>query len=136
MRNAPRSGGKLIVTFPTERTCKARDRAPEPDLVGARSWALLIAGSSQLPAAPTSPASTSTTRTGSSCSRPGPRPQHGDTSEVVVLPRAAHTTRCPVAALQSWLQLAGIIEGAVFPAVSEGNPALNRRLTSCRTAGS
>lgn len=55
--------------------------------------------------------------------------QTGMTEELVVLPRAADPRRCPVAAVTTWRQLAGIDEGPLLRAVSKGNRALDRRLS-------
>lgn len=56
--------------------------------------------------------------------------QRGDVDELVVLPRGTLPRRCPVTALQTWLDAAQINDGALFRAVSKGNRALDRRLTA------
>src|SRR5450759_64045 len=47
---------------------------------------------------------------------------------LVVLPRAGHPARCPVTALASWLDAAGITAGPVFRPVFTGNRAVPRPL--------
>jgi site-specific recombinase XerD len=54
--------------------------------------------------------------------------QHGDSTELVVLPRAGDRRRCPVEALERWLDLAGIVDGPVFRRVTKGNTAGSRAL--------
>lgn len=46
----------------------------------------------------------------------------------MVLPRASHPARCPVTALQAWLDAARVDEGQVLCPVSKGNRPLPRRL--------
>jgi len=45
----------------------------------------------------------------------------GEHVELVVLPRAANPSRCPVTALTHWRQLAGIADGPVLRAVGKNN---------------
>lgn len=52
----------------------------------------------------------------------------GEHVELVVLPRAGHPGRCPVTALNGWLQLAGITDGPVFRPVGKSNKAGARAL--------
>ena len=54
--------------------------------------------------------------------------QTGEQAELVVLPRAGHPARCPVTALASWLDAAGITAGPVFRPVFTGNRAVPRPL--------
>ncbi|WP_337488267.1 site-specific integrase [Mycobacteroides abscessus] len=54
--------------------------------------------------------------------------QTGAAPELVVIPLATHPHRCPVTALDTWLQTAAITTGPVLRPVSKGNRALNRRL--------
>jgi site-specific recombinase XerD len=52
--------------------------------------------------------------------------QDGAEPELVILPRAPRPERCPVTALQAWLDLAGIVEGPIFRGVTKANrPAQN-----------
>lgn len=53
--------------------------------------------------------------------------QHGP-AELVVLPRSSNPARCPVTALTTWLDLAGITDGPVFRGVTKGNRARPGRL--------
>ena len=52
----------------------------------------------------------------------------GEHVELVVLPRAANPARCPVVALNNWLQLAGITAGPVFRSVGKSNHPAARAL--------
>ena len=56
--------------------------------------------------------------------------QRGDIDEIVVLPRGTLPRRCPVTAVQTWLDAASITDGPLFRAVSNGNRALDRRLSA------
>jgi len=47
----------------------------------------------------------------------------------VGIPYGMNTVTCPVRALQSWLESAGILEGAVFRPVNKGGRVLPGRLT-------
>jgi integrase len=124
----------VLATFPTERAWKTRGRPSEPDLAGARNRALLLVGfvaalrRSEITGIDVDHIADHDNGLVVQLTRSKTN-QRGDTSELVVLPRATHPTRCPVTALHTWLQLAGITEGAVFRAVSKGNRALDRRLT-------
>ena len=44
--------------------------------------------------------------------------QEGSQPELVVLPRAKATSRCPVELIQAWVGLAGITEGPLFRAIT------------------
>lgn len=58
--------------------------------------------------------------------------QTGEQAELVVLPRTAHPDRCPVRAVTTWLDLAGIDRddhGPLLRPVSKGNRALDRPLS-------
>ncbi len=54
--------------------------------------------------------------------------QRGEETELVVLPLAAPRPRCPVTALNAWLDAAAIIDGPVLRKVSKGNRPLTRPL--------
>jgi hypothetical protein len=56
--------------------------------------------------------------------------QEGIEPELVVLPIGPNATRCPVRALRTWAELAGISSGPVFRPVSTGNKAVGRRLSA------
>ncbi|MEU7818585.1 site-specific integrase [Pseudonocardia sp. NPDC049154] len=49
--------------------------------------------------------------------------QTGIERELVVLPRASRPERCPIAALDTWLRTAGIVEGPVLRKVTTANRA-------------
>jgi hypothetical protein len=48
--------------------------------------------------------------------------------ELVGLPRAGRRAHCPVTAVQTWLDTAGIAAGPVFRKISRGNRVLGRAL--------
>lgn len=54
--------------------------------------------------------------------------QYGEETELVVLPRARHVEHCPVTALLTWYEAAGITDGPALRPVSKGNRALDRAL--------
>ena len=54
--------------------------------------------------------------------------QHGDQAEIVVIPRAGNPDRCPVIAVQRWIELGGISAGPLFRPVGKNNRPLPRRL--------
>ena len=56
--------------------------------------------------------------------------QEGTEPELVVLPIGPNPARCPVRALRTWAELAGISSGPVFRPVSTGNRAVARRLSA------
>ncbi|GGM09624.1 site-specific integrase [Nakamurella endophytica] len=123
----------VLATFPTQRTWKTPSRPPESDLAGARNRAMLLVGfvaalrRSEIVGIDVEHIADHDRGIVVQLSRSKTN-QRGDTTELVVLPRATNTARCPVTALQTWLQLAAITDGPVFRAVSKGNRALNRRL--------
>ena len=55
--------------------------------------------------------------------------QIGDKAELVALPQCGSSPphRSPTAALEAWLDIAGIISGSVFRPVSKGSRALDRQ---------
>jgi integrase len=57
--------------------------------------------------------------------------QTGESTELVVLPRATNPDRCPVTALQRWMSLAGVVGGPVFRGVGK-----NRASPSALNPGS
>ena len=124
----------VLATFPTQRSWKTPDRLPEPDLAGARNRAILLVGfvaalrRSEITGIDVDHIADHERGLVVQLFRSKTN-QRGGTHELVVLPRAANPTRCPVTALQTWLQLAGTTDGPVFRAVSKGNRALDRRLT-------
>lgn len=56
--------------------------------------------------------------------------QRAETHELVVLPRASNSQRCPITLLEHWLRAAGITTGPVFRPVAKSNRALPRRLSA------
>lgn len=125
----------VLATFPVQRTWKTPGRPPEPDVAGARNRALLLVGfvaalrRSELTAIDVDHIADHEAGLVIQLIRSKTN-QRGETHELVVLPRATNPARCPVTALQNWLQLAGITAGPIFRAVSKGNRALDRRLTA------
>ncbi|MDQ2788287.1 MAG: hypothetical protein M3Y73_00725 [Actinomycetota bacterium] len=59
--------------------------------------------------------------------------QHGVQSELVVLPRAGHPTRCPVTTLSNWFTTAAITTGPVLRPVSKGNRVLPAACTQSQS---
>jgi len=115
------------------RSAPRAARPPEPDLTGARDRALLLVGfvgalrRSELTALDM--ADVAEHPNGLVLSLPRSKTnQTGEHAELVVLPRAGNPDRCPVVALQRWLELAGITEGPVFRGVTKANRAGDRRL--------
>lgn len=53
---------------------------------------------------------------------------YGTEPELVVLPHAHRAARCPVTALRTWLEAAGITEGPVLRKVTRGNRVTDRPL--------
>jgi integrase len=125
----------VLAACPTLRTWKTKDRMPEPDRAGARDRALLLVGfvaalrRSELSALDV--AHIAEHPRGIVLTLPRSKTnQHGETTELVVLPRAGDTDLCPVTALRAWLDLAAITDGPVFRPVSKSNRPLERRLSS------
>jgi len=120
-------------TTATGHRRRSAPRADEPDLTGARDRALLLVGfvgalrRSELTALDM--ADIAEHPNGLVLSLPRSKTnQTGEHAELVVLPRAGNPDRCPVMALQRWLELAGITEGPVFRGVTKANRAGQRRL--------
>jgi len=113
---------------PTTRTWKTAKRVPEPDLAGLRDRALLLVGfvaalrRSEMVALQVDQVAEHANGLVVSIPRSKTN-QTAERAELVVLPRARMASRCPVAALRSWLEGAGITEGPVFRSVSTGNRA-------------
>jgi len=120
-------------TTATGQRRRSAPRADEPDLLGARDRALLLVGfvgalrRSELAALDM--ADVAEHPNGLVLSLPRSKTnQTGEHAELVVLPRAGNPDRCPVVALQRWLELAGITGGPVFRGVTKANRAGARRL--------
>ncbi len=124
----------VIDACPVEKSWKAKNRPPEPDLAGLRDRALLLVGfvgalrRSELAAL--SVDHIGEHPNGLVISLPRSKTnQTGEHSELIVLPRGnSDPTRSPVPALHIWLDAAGIESGLVFRAVSKGNRVLDRGL--------
>ena len=124
----------VVDACPTTRTWKTLGRAPEPDLAGLRDRALLLVGfvaalrRSELAAAAVDDLAEHPNGLVLSIPRSKTN-QTGETAELVVLPRgSSQPHRSPTAALDTWLDTAGITGGPVFRPVSKGNRALDRPL--------
>jgi site-specific recombinase XerD len=119
---------RVVDACPVEKRWKSPDRAPEPDLAGHRDRALLLVGF----VAALRRSELAALRLDQVAEHPNglvlalPRSktnQHGDETELVVLPRAGDARHCAVRALGRWIELAGIEAGPVFRRVSKGNVA-------------
>lgn len=123
----------VIEACPSTKTWRTKGKAPEPNLAGARDRALLLVGfvgalrRSEVAALEVEHLSEHPRGLVLALPRSKTN-QEGNTPELVVLPRGAGARRCPVEALQNWLQLARIASGPVFRPVSKANLALPRRL--------
>jgi site-specific recombinase XerD len=118
----------VVDACPLEKRWKSADRAPEPDLAGHRDRALLLVGfvaalrRSELAALTVDQVGDHPN--GAVLALPRSKSnQHGDDTELVVLPRAGDARRCAVQSLARWLDLAGIDEGPVFRRVTKANVA-------------
>ena len=116
----------VLDACPTVKAWRTPGRPGEPDLAGARDKALLLVGF----VAALRRSELAALRLDQVAEHPNglvltlPRSKTNPTDEhveLVVLPRAANPTRCPVVALTYWLQLAGITDGPVFRAVGKNN---------------
>ena len=123
----------VLEACPVTKIWRSPGRPPEPDPAGARDKALLLVGfvgalrRSELAALDFDhvnehPQGLVVTIPRSKTNQEGTEP------ELVVLPIGPNPARCPVRALRSWSELAGISAGPVFRPVSKGNRALGRRL--------
>jgi len=123
----------VLAACPQTKTWKTRGRPAEPDLAGLRDRALLLVGffaalrRAELAALTVDQINTHDRGLVLTLPRSKTNPR-GDHTELVVLPRAAATTRCPVTALHTWLHTAGIIDGPVLRPISKGNRPLLRPL--------
>lgn len=123
----------VLAACPTTKTWKTRGRVPEPDLAGARDKALLLVGfvgalrRSELAALLTEHLDEHPNGLVLALPRSKTN-QRGADSELVVLPRGGNPERCPVTALQAWLDLAGISAGPVFQGVTKANTPSGRAL--------
>lgn len=105
----------ILEACPVTKTWKTKGRPPEPDLAGARDRALLLVGfvgalrRSEL--AGLRVRDVGAHANGLVLTLPRSKTnQTGDRPELVVLPRASRTDRCPVTALEACLTLAGITD--------------------------
>lgn len=124
---------RVVDACPREKTWKDPKRAPKPNLAGARDRALLLVGfvgalrRSELVGLTLD----RVRRYGDGLVISLPRSktnQLGQTAELVILPRSRDVEFCPVAALERWLELAGIgsLPGSEESALEAGghSPAL------------
>nr|WP_255426047.1 site-specific integrase [Pseudonocardia sp. C8] len=132
----------------TATTRSFRTRPDEPDLAGARDRALLLIGffsalrCSELCALTVDDVLPHDR--GRTLVVPRSKTnQRGDQAELVILPYATHPEACPVRALDTWLELAGVTDGPVLRRVSTGNRAtpgglhrasVHRRITALVSA--
>lgn len=123
----------VLAACPQTRIWKTPGRSPEPDLAGLRDRVLLLVGffaalrRSELSAL--SVDQITEHPNGLVLALPHSKTnQHGLKAELVVLPRAGHPARCPVTALDTWLDATAITAGPVLRPVSKGNRTLPRRL--------
>jgi site-specific recombinase XerD len=123
----------VLDACPSTKVWRTRGRAAEPDLAGARDRALLLVGF----IAALRRSEVSALDVDHIAEHPNgvvltlPRSktnQRGEETELVVLPRSGNPERCPVVALQSWLDLAQITDGPALRPVGKSNRALPRRL--------
>jgi integrase len=123
----------VLAACPSTKTWKTRGRAPEPDLAGLRDRALLLVGFfaalRRVELAGLTVDQITDHPNGLVLSLPRSKTnQYGLEAELVVLPRAGGRARCPVTALQAWIEAAGIEDGPVLRPVSKGNRPLPRPL--------
>lgn len=118
----------VLDACPTTKTWRTPSRLAEPDLAGARDRALLLVGfvaalrrselaGLQVDHVAEHPNGLVLTLPRSKTN------QTGEQTELVVLPRAGNPLRCPVTALRTWLELAGITAGPAFRPVGKSNTA-------------
>lgn len=124
----------VLDACPTTKTWRTRSRPDEPSLAGLRDWAVILVGfvaalrRSELVALDVADLAGHPNGLVIRLARSKTN-QRGEVDELVVLPRGTVARRCPVTALQAWLDTATITAGPLFRAVSKGNRALDRRLT-------
>lgn len=118
----------VLDACPTTRTWADPKRPPEPHLSGVRDRVLLLVGFVA--------ALRRSELVGIHVEHLEPHPnglvltlprsktnQYGQEAELTVLPRAGNPARCPVTAITTWCELAGIHEGPLLRPVSKGNKA-------------
>jgi len=123
----------VVEACPDTKVWKSKTRPAEPDLAGARDRALLLVGfvaalrRSELAALRVEDVEDHANGLVLTLPRSKTN-QTGESTELVVLPRATNPDRCPVTALQHWMSLAGVVEGPVFRGVGKNNRASDRAL--------
>jgi len=114
----------VLDACPTTRTWRTANRPPEPDLAGARDRALLLLGfvaalrRSELAALHTDCVAEHLNGLIIAIRRSKTN-QTGEVEELAVLPRSGNAARCPVGALQGWLDLASITSGPLLQGVTK-----------------
>lgn len=125
----------VLDACPTTKTWKTPNRPEEPHLAGLRDRALILVGfvaalrRSELVGLDVADLAEHPNGMVIQLNRSKTN-QRGDIDELVVLPRGTLPRRCPVTALQTWLEAARIVDGPLFRAISKGNRTLDRRLTA------
>ncbi|MDN5762484.1 MAG: tyrosine-type recombinase/integrase, partial [Microlunatus sp.] len=125
----------VLDACPATKTWKTKNRPEEPHLGGLRDRALILVGfvaalrRSELVGIDVTDLAEHPNGMVIQLNRSKTN-QRGDVDEIVVLPRGTVTRRCPVTAIQTWLDAAKITDGPLFRAVSKGNHALDRRLSA------
>jgi len=123
----------VLDACPVTKVWRTPGRPDEPDLAGVRDRALILVGfvaalrRSELAALNLDQVAAHPNGLVLTLPRSKTNPT-GEHVELVVLPRAANPARCPVVALNNWLQLAGITGGPVFRAVGKSNQPAARAL--------
>jgi integrase len=126
---------QVVDACPEQRQWAERRRPPEPSLAGCRDRALLLVGfigalrRSELAALDIDHVGEHPNGLILSVPRSKTN-QTGDHAELIVLPRAGNPRRCPVTALSTWLDTAGITDGPVFRAVTKANRPRPGRLNA------
>ena len=121
----------VVGACPTTRSYATRPG--EDDLAGLRDRALLLVGffsalrRSELAALTVADVADHPRGRVLSIPRSKTNP-YGTEPELVVLPHAHRSARCPVTALRTWLDAAGITEGPVLRKVTRGNRVTDRPL--------
>ena len=123
----------VLDACPQTKMWKTRGRPAEPDLAGLRDRALLLVGFFAALRRSELSALTADQITehphGLVLALPRSKTnQHGEQAELVVLPRASHSARCPVTALDTWFTASACTAGPVLRPVSKGNRPLPRHL--------
>jgi site-specific recombinase XerD len=125
----------VLEACPGTKTWAAPGRPLEPDLAGARDKALLLVGfigalrRSELVALDFEDVNDHPQGLVVAIPRSKTN-QEGTEPELVILPIGPNPARCPVRALRTWAELAGMASGPVFRPVSTGNKAVARRLSA------